>query len=275
MVSIATQTTYPGNPRAGAAGMPADASTRISDTAAAGEAGIKAGTFLVYCVANANRKQVRNPQVNRLTLLQSGDFASGKTYAGTLRITNLDGTYTDYAISQGFTTDHATSADALLAAFNGITGITAVFTDGSTKRSIRLTVAGDKSLSSPVDFTLTGLTVTETQASTDVICGVAGIDETTERATDETVSYGLGASVPIMRFGKVFMDAETAMALSDTVYARIDAGASTFQGRGYLRNAAGSSPVVAIAVAGNVKVFTPTSAAAQTAVVELNLIGAA
>lgn len=272
-MSTYTQTTY-GTARTGAAGKLADNGPYDVTSAAAGEA-IKPGKFLVYCVTDANRSKVRLPQVNKLTLLQSGDFASGKTYAGTLAITTLAGVTTTHAISVAFDTDHATSAAALLAAFNAISGITATFTDGATKRSVQLVVAGDKSLSSSVDFTLTGLTVTETQGSTDVICGVSRIDEAKEKNTDGTVYYAAGDQVGIVRQGRVFMDAETAMALSDTVYTRIAGDTGLNEERGTIRNSAGTSPVVALAVAGNVKVYTPTAAVDLTPVVELDLVGAA
>ena len=270
-MSTSTQTTYTGV-RPGAPGDLADNGPKDVTSAAAGES-MKAGKFLVYCVSDANRRKVRLPQVNKLTLLQSGDHASGKTFAGTLRITLLDGTYSDHAISQGWDTDHATTADALLADFNAISGITATFTDGATKRSIQLVVAADKSLSSNVDFTLTGLTVTETQGSTDVICGVSYIDKVKERATDGTVSFAEGDQVSIIREGRVFMAAESAMALGATVCARIASDVGTDQERGTARNSAGTSPVVALAVAGNVKVYTPSAAANGTPVIELALKG--
>lgn len=273
-MTLATQSTYTGA-RVGAPGELAEGCVNDVTSAAAAEGSIKAGKFVVYAVSNSDRKSIRLPQVNKLTLLQSGDNASGKTYAGTLRVTTLAGVNTDTAISVAFNTDHATTAADILAAFNAISGVTATFTDGSTKRSIQLVVAGDKSLSSLVDFTLTGLTVTETQASTDVICGVTGIDPTKERSSDGTVSYSQYDQVPLIRAGRVFMQGESAMALSATVYARIAADTGTDQERGTARNSAGTNPVVAMAVAGAVKVYTPAAAANGTPVIELNLLGVA
>lgn len=274
-MAFTTQTSYSGTARVGIPGDLADAGPCDVTSAAAAETGIKAGKFLVYAVTNSDRKQVRLPQVNKITLLQSGDHASGKTYAGTLRATTLAGTNTDTAISEAFDTDHATTADNVLAAFNAISGVTATFTDGATKRSIQLVIAGDKTISSHVDFTLTGLTVTETLSSTDVICGVSGYDPTLEKDTSGAVSYDLNGQVPLIRAGRVFMQAEPAMALSDTVYARFYPDTGTDQERGTCKDAAGSGPVNAIAVAGNVKVYTPSAAANGTPVIELDLVGAA
>lgn len=273
-MSVVTQTTYNQGYRIGAPGDLADDGPKDVLTVAAAEA-FKAGKFVTWKTGDSDKKSIRNLKQNKLTIDLGGDIASG-SIAGTLRTTDLEGNTIDTAISVAFNSDHDTTMDDFKTAVDAITDVSSTLTDsGGDNRVLEIVATGDKSIESYVDFTATGLSPSETAASTDVPCGITGIDRTKEKNAAGEVSYIAGDEVPLIRLGKVFMDAESALATTATLYARFAAGTGLNEEAGTVRNSAGSSPVVAVAVAGLVSVDTPSTAVDQTVILDVNLKGAA
>lgn len=273
-MSVATQTEYGQGYRLGVAGEIADSGVYDQISGAAAEAMPNGGAFVVETETDG---LYRLPKFNSLTLTLSGDLTSGN-FTGTLRTTNLAGTNEDTAISTAFNSDHDTTMDDIIADLNAITDVTATLPESSgTNRVILITVAGDKSLDSLVDFAASGITIAEANSSTDAskIAGISRIDRTKEKNLDGKTTLKAGDDVGVVIFGRVYMDAETAVSKSDTLYTRFSgvADATDYENRGNLRNAAGSAPVLAIALPSGFSVHENASAAGEMAVIEINRKG--
>lgn len=272
-MSTATQTAYNQGARIGAPGDLADSGLADIATAAAAEP-LKPGKFAVYCTTDGDRDKIRYPKANRATLTLSGDLGTGDTIAGTVGITTIAGVLTTTAVSEPYATSHSATADLFLADLNAITGVTAVFTDGGTKRVIQITVADDKALSFPVAIGVdTGNpTVATVLSSTDSIAGVTRIDLASEKSDAGLTGFAVGDEVGLIRQGRVFMDAETAVVNgASAVYARIVAGTALNEEPGTVRGSAGS-PAVAFQISSGASIYDP-AAEDGTAVVEVNFIG--
>lgn len=270
-MSTATQTEFNQGERLGAAGELADSGPYDQISGAAAEAMPNGGAFVVETATEGAYRLLKQ---NQLTLTLSGDLTSGN-FTGTPRTTDLLGTNVDTAISTAFNTDHDTTMTDIIADLNAIADVTATLPDSSgDKRVILIVVAGDKSIDSLVDFAASGITIAEAASSTDAakIAGISRRDCTIEKDLDGLTALKAGDDVGVVRFGRVFMDAETAIAKSDSIYSRFSAGTADYTNRGNLRNVAGSSPVLAIALTDGISLHK-SAAVGDAAVVEVNLKG--
>lgn len=265
----ATQSLFNQGYKLGAPGDIADSGNYDQISGAAGEAMPNGGYFVVE---TATEDVFRLPRLNSLGVAFSGDTTSGPVTT-TIRTVALDGTIENTAISTAFDTNHATTMAALLVDLNAIDDLTAILSDQSgAKRNVLITVAGDKSVETYVNFAHASLTFIETYSSIDSIAGISRRDCTVERATDGTTTLALGDDLGVVRQGRVFMFAEQAIAKSDTLYTRYSAGTAAGEELGNLRSSAGSGPTVAFAVPGNISLHK-SAALGDIAVVELGLQG--
>lgn len=267
----ATQSAFNQGYTLGAVGDIADSGPYDQISGAAAEAMPNGGAFLVETATEDKYRLVKR---NKLTVLGSADFTSGNVTV-TIRTTNLAGTNEDTAISTAFNSDHDTTVTDLLSDLNAIDDITATATDSSgDNRTIQIVLAGDKALDTLVDFAATGVTFTETWATTDAsaIAGISRRDCTKEKDLDGSTQLSAGDDVGVVREGRIFVFAEEAITKSSDLFTRFTSDTATGTNRGNLRASAGSSPAIAGALGSGISVHK-SAAASGVAVIELGLRG--
>ena len=135
------------------------------------------GRAAVVSDTDATGKTGRMPLFNQLDLSMSASFISTDVFSGTLKVYELDGTLlTTAAISQTYSANsHALMIEGIRAKLDAIPNSTAVTTDTSNNRAIRLTLANNQFMEIITAFSATGgaaPTVTATKGSTDVLAGI-------------------------------------------------------------------------------------------------------
>jgi len=272
-MSTATQTTYTNDPDLGNPGEYSD-SSKIKDRVTKSAAEIlRAGLALVLCALND--KKVRAPKRNHVDLVFSADLGADNVTAGTIKTVDLDGNEEIIAIEETYASSHAATVGEIIASLEAGDSDISASLGGANNRTLSISVGGDKYLEITVAFAVTGgsaKTITPTYGSTDVIFGFSGWDPNIEKTAAGEALFNIKDPVPVVRKGRIFVQPETNLARTDTIYARTVAGSSANQDAGSVTKTVGS-PVNTIPLTGFVELVRGTSTAGGIAEIELILPG--
>lgn len=200
------------------------------------------------------------PASNVSTIVYDADFVASNE----IEVTVLGET-----VTVDFDTDQDTTMTALVDAVDALDDISAEATDtGGNNRTIAIT-----SEIKPVGTVTTTITGGASQAGSTITYsldaefgGISFITHTNEQTLTGKDSYEDGKAVNTLSRGRVYVKAETAMALGDNVFFRYEASGNNDE-LGKFRNDADSSTAVQITAA---RVVQP-AAADELSVIEVNL----
>jgi hypothetical protein len=212
----------------------------------------------------------RMPLFNKLDLTMSASFISTDVFTGTLKVYELDGTLlTTAAISQTYSgNSHALMIEGIRAKLDSIANSTAVTTDVSNNRSIRLTLAADQYMTIETAFSATGgaaPTVTATKGTNDTLVGIWAFANVGNIDGDVTY-FANKVKAPVLVQGDIPVHVQdTDIAFGETPYCIIEADGD--HARGTWTNDSAANPSVAL---GSSK-FASDDQSNELALVTLNL----
>jgi hypothetical protein len=228
------------------------------------------GRGAVIADGDATGKTGRMPNFNKLDLTLSASFISTDVFTGTLKVYEIDGTLlTTAAISQTYSANsHALMIEGIRAKLDAIPNSTAVTTDTSDNRAIRLTLAANQYMEITTAFSATGgaaPTVTATKGTNDTLVGIWAFANVGNIDGDVTY-FANKVKAPVLVQGDIPVHVQdTDIAFGETPYCIIEADGD--HARGTWTNDSAANPSLAL---GSSK-FASDDQSNELALVSLNL----
>jgi len=228
------------------------------------------GRDAVKSDSDATGKTGRMPNFNKLDLTMSASFISTDVFTGTLKVYEIDGTLvTTAAISQTYSANsHALMIEGIRAKLDAIPNSTAVTTDVSNNRAIRLTLAADHYMEISTEFSATGgaaPTVTATKGSNDTLLGIWQHANVTNIDNDVTY-FANKTKAPVLVQGDIPVHVQdTDIEFGEAPYCIIEADGD--HARGTWTNDSAANPSIAL---GSSR-FSTTDESNELALISVNL----
>ncbi|MBT9548598.1 MAG: hypothetical protein IV090_24605 [Candidatus Sericytochromatia bacterium] len=224
-------------------------------------------------VESTDGESIRKPLLNSLTITSSADYATSNSFDGSIAYRKVGETdFTEVALTAVvYATSHAATIAAIAAQI--LTDVTstvlqAPVVSAADKTIQLLAQEGYEIKEGTTAIAVTGgtpPTITLTQASTDVIMGLAKfLHKEHTSLTAEDAKWKAGDMVPVMTQGTMWVKTEVAATTGSSPYARIQD--TTGYNRGAIRTSVGS-PVVGLSFSGR---FRGSADAAGLVKLELN-----
>jgi hypothetical protein len=271
MVSMAIQTTYGGQPGTRKRGQ-RNREEYVKSVKAVEN--LEPDCALVYSGYPKDKTLVRKPMQTKSVITLNRDYEASNSVVGDIAVTPLGGSTTTTSLTATvFSSTHAAMMEAIAVKIRAITGIKSCTVD-ATARTFTIIASGDRTVVASNFVTTLGTnqaTYTYTAGSDDTIDGFATNRDT--EPNDDGYTYETGDTVLMMVRGNVSAIVGADITTESSLFARFAAGVGTNEHRGVIEVAAGSSPVVAVALPSGIKVQTGATDG-NIADIELNLTGA-